>query len=45
MAAGVDAEEDLLAHRVGHRAAVRQRVEDVERQPADAEDGADPERD
>ena len=44
MADGVDAAEDLLRHGVGQRAGVPQRVQDVERQPANAEDGADPER-
>ena len=44
MADGVDAAEDLLRHGVGQRARVPQRVQDVERQPANAEDGADPER-
>ena len=44
VADGVDAAEDLLRHGVGQRARVPQRVQDVERQPANAEDGADPER-
>ena len=43
MADGVDAAEDLLRHRVGQRRGVPQRVQDVQRQPADAEDRADPE--
>ena len=43
MADGVDAAEDLLRHRVGQRRGVAQRVQDVQRQPADAEDRADPE--
>ena len=42
MADGVDAAEDLLRHRVRQRRGVPQRVQDVERQPADAEDRADP---
>ena len=42
MADGVDAAEDLLRHRVGQRRGVPQRVQDVQRQPADAEDRADP---
>ena len=44
MADGVDAAEDLLRHRVGQPARVAKRVQDVQRQPAYAEDGADPER-
>ena len=43
MADGVDAAEDRLRHRVGQRRSVAQRVQDVQRQPADAEDRADPE--
>ena len=42
VADGVDAAEDLLRHRVGQRRGVPQRVQDVQRQPADAEDRADP---
>ena len=44
VADGVDAAEDLLRHRVGQPARVAKRVQDVQRQPAYAEDGADPER-
>ena len=44
MADGVDAAEDLLPHGVGDRAEVPEHVENVEWQPAYAEDGADPER-
>ena len=43
MADGVDAAEDLLPHGVGDRAEVPEHVENVEWQPAYAEDGADPE--
>ena len=42
VADGVDAAEELLGHGVGVGGAVAQRVQDVEREPADAEDGADP---
>ena len=42
VADGVDAAEDLLRHRVRQRRGVPQRVQDVQRQPADAEDRADP---